>query len=453
MILTIKNKNSLFARQFFILLSTCILFFSTAAARADVVIGASGNFCAGGTFVTPVYYENTTGSDVVLSGYTLIGDSVFTQYSGYGMTMAEAMGEPVAGEPGPSPSDYTTYIWGTPCLAGTTVPDGLSCFFPLSFHPVAAGNFTATLQFFDSQSQVIFTEAITGSAIDGCETGDTGGTGGMPPDGLDSNLTDTDGDGLSDSYDNCPSVANPQQNDSDGDGVGDACDNSSSDSSDSGSDSDGDGILNHQDNCPLTPNPTQNDSDGDGVGDVCDNSDEETISVSDSDTDGIFDNTDNCVTIPNSDQSDLDADGKGDACDWDRDGDGLSDSIDPKPLVVNKWGYFDKDEVSAGCVLEYAFPAIPMNMEYRGGTKIVKTGSASASDPIFVLGATRSKASLPERKNCRTHIVKDASSGQFVPSAPSATPFDYGIYIQNGANSAPVPVINKRARKVIRSKG
>lgn len=35
---------------------------------------------------------------------------------------------------------------------------------------------------------------------------------------------DTDGDGVADAQDNCPSVANRDQRDSDGDGIGDACD-------------------------------------------------------------------------------------------------------------------------------------------------------------------------------------------------------------------------------------
>jgi len=37
-------------------------------------------------------------------------------------------------------------------------------------------------------------------------------------------VTDTDGDGVADSTDNCPNIANPAQTDTDGDGIGDACD-------------------------------------------------------------------------------------------------------------------------------------------------------------------------------------------------------------------------------------
>ncbi len=59
-------------------------------------------------------------------------------------------------------------------------------------------------------------------------------------------VTDTDGDGIPDSSDNCPKVANPDQKDTDGDGVGDACDN-----------------------CPKVSNPDQKDSNGNGIGDAC----------------------------------------------------------------------------------------------------------------------------------------------------------------------------------------
>ena len=50
--------------------------------------------------------------------------------------------------------------------------------------------------------------------------------------------------------DNCPLVANPNQEDTDPEGAdrqGDACDN-----------------------CPTVPNLAQEDNDGDGIGDACD---------------------------------------------------------------------------------------------------------------------------------------------------------------------------------------
>lgn len=71
---------------------------------------------------------------------------------------------------------------------------------------------------------------------------------------------DTDGDGVDDSIDNCPSVANANQLNTDGDSMGDACD----------TDDDNDTILDTADNCPINANTNQANADGDALGDVCD---------------------------------------------------------------------------------------------------------------------------------------------------------------------------------------
>ena len=78
---------------------------------------------------------------------------------------------------------------------------------------------------------------------------------------------DSDHDGISDSFDNCPTTANPDQLDSDGDLVGDACDQCPADNP---NDPDGDGTCESSDNCPGLANPDQANGDADTVGDACD---------------------------------------------------------------------------------------------------------------------------------------------------------------------------------------
>lgn len=129
-------------------------------------------------------------------------------------------------------------------------------------------------------------------------------------------VVDADGDGVADSSDNCPLVANADQIDLDGDGLGDACDD----------DTDGDGFADDVDNCPTAVNPDQLDSDFDGIGNLCDDDD---------DGDFVSDAEDNCPAIANTDQADNDGDGVGDACDGDDDNDGVPDVFDNCPLSAN----------------------------------------------------------------------------------------------------------------------
>lgn len=94
--------------------------------------------------------------------------------------------------------------------------------------------------------------------------------------------SDTDGDGVADSADNCPGWFNAirpmdgtRQPDTDGDGEGDVCDpcpfdaDTTACTSVNPDDVDGDGVVNDSDKCPSTPDD-QKDTDSDGIGDACD---------------------------------------------------------------------------------------------------------------------------------------------------------------------------------------
>ncbi len=133
---------------------------------------------------------------------------------------------------------------------------------------------------------------------------------------IDQAERDRDGDGLSDSCDNCPETATLNQSDSDGDGLGDACDG----------DLDGDSTDNDDDNCMYRSNPDQSDVDGDGFGDACDN----------------------CRDDYNPDQKDSDGDGPGDACDSTYDAPEPDDRSGPCPAELVLGTHSPKLEVLRG---------------------------------------------------------------------------------------------------------
>ena len=135
----------------------------------------------------------------------------------------------------------------------------------------------------------------SGDGPDGCPLAtDTGADTTVTDTGADTTVTDTgadtgpvvpdsDGDGVPDSADNCPTVSNADQGNVEFDRIGDACD----------PDDDNDTILDSADNCPVVSNRDQLDGDRDSFGDACDN----------------------CPAIATIDQEDTDGDGQGDICD------------------------------------------------------------------------------------------------------------------------------------------
>lgn len=232
-------------------------------------------------------------------------------------------------------------------------------------------------------------------------------------------LTDTDGDLLPDTIDNCTLIANSDQQDNDFDGYGDRCDgdfnnNGTVDSSDedyflfmynntfgffqeadfnsdgivnsedlalfSGfiglppgpsqiGDLDRDGTLDPLDNCRLVVNTNQADFDINGVGDVCD----------DQDGDTIFDATDNCLFVRNIEQTDGDNDGYGNICDGDLNNDGVVDNQDKNLLVnligtsdpnadINGDGFIDtSDQVLIEALIDLpAGPSLTGDIDYDG---------------------------------------------------------------------------------------
>jgi hypothetical protein len=222
---------------------------------------------------------------------------------------------------------------------------------------------------------------------------------------------DTDGDGLRDDLDNCPTTPNPTQTNADGDSRGDACDNCPSVSNSNQLDSDGDGQgdacdadddndgrADAQDNCPLVANGSQLNTDGDGQGDACD---------ADDDNDGRADAQDNCPLVANPGQSDCDGDGLGDAC---------KNFVD-----CNNNGQFDQCDVSTGASADVDANQVPDECQPDCNSNDLPDAWECATGRTQDCNADL----LPDV--CQGAVLVDRSSGNLgAPSGDEARIHDFG---------------------------
>jgi hypothetical protein len=112
-------------------------------------------------------------------------------------------------------------------LQGRTAPSFSSCTSPHTTAVLADGSYTFEVRARDAANNVDATPASDSFSVDATPSG-----------------TDTDGDGVADSTDNCDNVQNANQANNDGDSQGDACD----------TDDDNDGRPDLQDRDPFDPN-------------------------------------------------------------------------------------------------------------------------------------------------------------------------------------------------------
>lgn len=137
---------------------------------------------------------------------------------------------------------------------------------------------------------------------------------------------DEDGDGFTDVLDNCVKIFNPMQKDLDKNGIGDACQIDITDS-------DGDGVSDSLDAFPEDPDESV-DTDLDGIGNNAD---------PDDDNDGRKDTLDAFPLDPK-EKFDVDGDGIGNKADKDDDNDGVLDKNDAYPFDATRSVQYDFDE-------------------------------------------------------------------------------------------------------------
>ena len=140
---------------------------------------------------------------------------------------------------------------------------------------------------------------------------------------------DIDDDGILNTVDNCPTIANPDQKDTDGDLIGDVCD----------TDDDNDGYEDSIDTFPLDSSEWT-DTDSDGIGDNADSDDDNDSWSDDKELECNNDPLDS-TDFP----EDTDLDGIANCVDTDDDNDSYLDVDDLFPLDEKEWADNDGDKI------------------------------------------------------------------------------------------------------------
>ncbi len=183
--------------------------------------------------------------------------------------------------------------------------------------------------------------------------------------------TDSDGDGVVDSVDNCAEVSNLDQTDTDSDGIGDSCD----------PDDDNDDQPDAIDNCPAVANSDQVDVDSDSLGDACDD-------FPDVDADGVVDTNDPCIELP--DDTDTDGDGTPDKCDASPNGMvAIAASAQITRVTVENLDPNDSDSPDLFGDIEFNdnvktdLPRIPDQSDINPGNWITQVLTLNPGDPLL----------------------------------------------------------------------
>jgi hypothetical protein len=217
---------------------------------------------------------------------------------------------------------------------------------------------------------------------------------------------DTDGDGVCDLADDCPTVPNADQLDRNSDGVGDIC-----------ADDDGDGVLNDDDNCDFAANVDQADTDSDTRGDACDNClAVENFHQDDVDGDLVGDACDNCPYNGPADQTDSDQDGTGDVCE-DSDEDGYIDSVDNCPDVVNydqanRDGDLQGDACDASSLHDLELRKV------KASKANVRRGAQGA---LVVTALVRNRYAVPETVQVCASVTSELPAGCYPEGLPCSS--------------------------------